>query len=314
MDYRSFAPGAPTKPLMPKPDLSLPELPAPRNSFSHKFFGIVLIIIALFGATAYSIWYWTQNQPDQTLVPTFTPRGPSVEVGKVPLPDMALVKETQDGFDAGHQPWRGDPRSVACTVICLGAGVAGQPDPATLLQEIYVSAENSPIIYRGIWDGKPYEVTVVQPVIGPGKVWFVSDVEYAPTDWKTYRNNEYGFGLTLTDAWKNYEVIQSGGSQGVGDPRYFQFSMPTSDKTKHVSTMNVDVKSYSDIFAITIYRKDIWDQMPKDQKAGYQILGQNSQFVYTYYPSSSIAGELPSDLKNINFEISKILSTFKFTK
>jgi hypothetical protein len=51
-----------------------PELPQPQKTFTPKFWGVLVLIITVGVIASAGIWYWTQNQPDQTVVPTFTPR------------------------------------------------------------------------------------------------------------------------------------------------------------------------------------------------------------------------------------------------
>lgn len=128
--------------------------------------------------------------------------------------------------------------------------------------------------------------------------------------WKTYTNTQYGFQLTLTDAWNDYKVFSSSGSQGVGNPKYFEFAMPTSDKTKCVVSITDDVCGYAELMRITVFAKDIWDQMNTAQKNGLNILGQDASIIIL---GSVAPGTLPSDLKNTNFAISQILSTFTWT-
>lgn len=135
------------------------------------------------------------------------------------------------------------------------------------------------------------------------------DTQSLTADWQTYANAEYGFELQLSYPWKGYKVFSSEGSQGVGHPTYLQFSMPTLDKTKCVQSVADEVCGYAQIFEITIYDKNIWDQMSADQKKWGQILGQNSDFVYIYGVRPV---ELPNDLRDTNFDISRSISTFKF--
>ena len=127
------------------------------------------------------------------------------------------------------------------------------------------------------------------------------------SDWKTYVNPELGFRITLTDAWKGYKVFSSQGSQGVGAPTYLQFSMPTSDKTKCVMSVTDEVCGYVAPFTIIIIAKD----RSVSTVDGKITEDKNNAYYYSLYNHFN---ELPNDLNKIDFEIPKIISTFKFTK
>ncbi|MBI2062365.1 MAG: hypothetical protein HYT64_01610 [Candidatus Yanofskybacteria bacterium] len=62
MDYQSFQPN-------PKPDLSLPELPPPHQIFTHKFIGVILILVALGAGASYGIWMWGNQQATKSSTP-----------------------------------------------------------------------------------------------------------------------------------------------------------------------------------------------------------------------------------------------------
>lgn len=118
-----------------------------------------------------------------------------------------------------------------------------------------------------------------------------------------YVNSEYNFQLTLTNAWKNYKVFISQGSQGVGAPTYLEFSLITSDKSRNVMNVTDEIFGYAAPLAITIISKD-----RNYQGIGVKITEDNEN---TYY--YTINKDLPTDLRGINFEIPKVISTFKFT-
>lgn len=124
------------------------------------------------------------------------------------------------------------------------------------------------------------------------------------TSWKTYTNSRFGFQLTLTDAWKNYKVFSSEGSQGVGAPTYLDFSLSTTDKLRSVTSVTDSIYGYAAPLKITIIAKD-----RNYQGTGIKIT-QDSDNAYYY----TVNDNLPDDLKQINFEIPRIISTFKLKK
>ncbi len=122
--------------------------------------------------------------------------------------------------------------------------------------------------------------------------------------WKTYKNSRFGFEITLTDAWKGYGVFSSEGSQGVGAPTYLEFSLLTTDKSRSVINVTDYVYGYAAPLTITVIAKD-----RNYQGTGVKITQDNDNAYYY-----TINNDLPNDLQRINFEIPKIISTFKFTK
>lgn len=122
--------------------------------------------------------------------------------------------------------------------------------------------------------------------------------------WKTYANSRFGFELTFTDAWKGYRTFSSEGSQGVGAPTYLEFSLLTTDKSRSVINVTDYVYGYAAPLTITIIAKD-----RSYQGTGVKITQDNDNAYYY-----TINNDLPNDLQQINFEILKIISTFKFTK
>jgi len=111
-----------------------------------------------------------------------------------------------------------------------------------------------------------------------------------------------GFELTLTNAWKGYKVFHSQGSNGVGAPDYYYFSMSTTDKTQAVINVTDEVYGYAAPLTITV--------IAKDRKVGAGVkITEDANSAYYY----SINKNLPTDLAKINFEIPKVISTFKLT-
>lgn len=130
-------------------------------------------------------------------------------------------------------------------------------------------------------------------------------------DWKNYSNEKFGFSLTFLDSWKNYKVYSSEGSQGVGTPTYLSFSMPTTDKSQCVQSVTEQVCGFTSILQITVYPLTNWTLMSADQKKDVLVLGQNTDYVFV---NGAEQVNLPEDLKSINFELPKVISSFKLTK
>jgi len=128
------------------------------------------------------------------------------------------------------------------------------------------------------------------------------------SSWKTYSDAQYGFSLVLTDAWSGYKVFTSQGSQGVGHPDFFEFAMPTTDRTQCVASMTDEVCGYTEIMRLTVYARDIWDGIGDARKFN-TFLDQNDSIVVL---GDASPATLPDDLKGINFTIPQVLSTFGF--
>lgn len=130
------------------------------------------------------------------------------------------------------------------------------------------------------------------------------DVSSNATSWKTYRNDKYSFELELTDAWKGYRVeeIRVGVSQDVVN---ILFEIPYSS--------NKFEKPYpwQAPFYIQIFKTKDWpefqQQWKKENSPEPKIIAQNSEYVFALRQY-----EMPDDLKHLESEIPKIISTFKF--
>lgn len=120
-------------------------------------------------------------------------------------------------------------------------------------------------------------------------------------DWKTYRSETYGFELTVTDAWKGYKVFTTQGSQGVGAPDYIAFSMPTADQSSCVMQVTDEVCGYSAVLTVTVVQKD--------RAAGFSgnVIAEDNGVEYLY----NTTADLPTDLKNVRFDIPQVVSSFK---
>ncbi len=127
--------------------------------------------------------------------------------------------------------------------------------------------------------------------------------EIQAKNWLTYKNQEYGFKLSFPPTWEGYKVFISSGSNGVGAPTYLSFSMPTVDKLSFVASQTEQVYGYASIFEITVIAKE------RQYQGTGTKMAEDKDNVY-YYTVNGV----PGDLKNINFETQKIISTFEFIK
>lgn len=124
----------------------------------------------------------------------------------------------------------------------------------------------------------------------------------ATADWKTYTNTEYGFSLALTDAWKEYRVT-SRSDVVYPSVKYLVFEVPTTDLTWEGGI------GYAAPFTIGVYTLADWQKVQAEGGPVPALVEQNASYVFAY----SMWQDVPKDLGNVNFQISQILSTFKFT-
>jgi hypothetical protein len=107
----------------------------------------------------------------------------------------------------------------------------------------------------------------------------------------TYTNNQFGFSVTMTPAWKEYKVKEQtlGGDFEVGRIGFF---LPTAQNDWE----SIDMPGYFNAFAISAYVKDSWDEALKAGGASMPMgeeIGRNSLYVFVW---SHFNGEPPSDI------------------
>lgn len=126
-----------------------------------------------------------------------------------------------------------------------------------------------------------------------------------PSEWKTYRNEEYGFEMSFTEDWRGYKVISSGKQKGT----YF-FCLPTVNKDYPDSHCGGDLHSgYASLFYITIFSHQEWTEEQKKVVGRAIFVAENQDYVVGY----GKAQDSPRDLLDQYAKIDQILSTFRFT-
>jgi len=164
--------------------------------------------------------------------------------------------------------------SVLIIVVCLGGS-------------IFVMTKN--------WDTGPRVIPVIDLVDNKPQT---SNSPDKFSTLNTYTNSDHGFQITVTNAWKGYKVFLTHGQDGTD---YYQFAMPTTDKTKCLLDGPTQVCGYASIIILNLSNST-------QTKPGF--IAQKSGVTYSY-----LAGvNLPKDLASTNFDIPKVVSTFTFTK
>lgn len=118
------------------------------------------------------------------------------------------------------------------------------------------------------------------------------------SDWKTYRNEEYGFEVTLTDVWNGYRAITKPNITHID----INFQIPTKD------TSYGDKSGYATPFIISIYPISEWQKKQQEEGPSPIYINQNNVYVFSY----STWQDQPLDFIGKHIDSSQILSTFKF--
>jgi hypothetical protein len=123
------------------------------------------------------------------------------------------------------------------------------------------------------------------------------------SNWKTYRNEKYGFELTMTDSWKNFITKENpnGDIEFYASAESFRLyyvgvvSIQEWDKEKEACKQ----KSQDEQDGIPCYPYFSWE------------IGRNDKYVFVAHPPQDFPSE---DQYLVDDFQSKILTTFKFTK
>ncbi len=125
--------------------------------------------------------------------------------------------------------------------------------------------------------------------------------------WQTYRNKEYGFELTFTNAWKGYRAVERADNYNPAI-HYIDLQVPATDKTSKTGI------GWARPMGIAVYPINIWNSLNQELIKEGREPGTELQRNGTYVFSAFYWQDPPSDLGNIDFEFAKILSTFRFTE
>ncbi|TSC53631.1 MAG: Uncharacterized protein LiPW39_158 [Parcubacteria group bacterium LiPW_39] len=134
-----------------------------------------------------------------------------------------------------------------------------------------------------------------------------------PTDWHIYKNTEYGFQITFTDAWRGFRAVKKTGLGNMNMIARIAFEAPTADKVWN------DGYGYVDIFDIDIYLFSEWEELKLEiQKAKEEgrmyfepnYIDRNDKYVFVW--SSIFQDTTPKDVDLLIGSTNQIISTFKF--
>ena len=136
-----------------------------------------------------------------------------------------------------------------------------------------------------------------------GSIWWWNNkaaVIDEKANWKTYCNDEYGFDLTLSDAWRGYEVHEKThpAHQNV---IILYFRVPTT------MTNYGDRSGYADRLAIGVWPTSVWEDTATELLAHGVFIAADDKYVFDY----SQWQKPPDDLRDIDFDIYKVISTFR---
>ncbi|MFA6423119.1 MAG: hypothetical protein WCW17_01555 [Patescibacteria group bacterium] len=123
-------------------------------------------------------------------------------------------------------------------------------------------------------------------------------------DWKTYTNNDYGFSLTFTDAWKGYKLMPVN-LQGTVKTLYI--NVPTTDLL-YASDSETHFAGYTAPFAVSVINKYEWQDDEFYARDFGSKVGENEDYIFT----SSSWQACPTDLceSEIPKSISIVIDSF----
>lgn len=161
-------------------------------------------------------------------------------------------------------------------------------------------------LYQGINSYKEYKERKLQERYEKSLTEYTKKKESGYFDqtanWKIYRNEKYGFELTLNNMWEDYKTTTEFDSlPQYGDVR-IKFYLLTKD-----SSYKSNLTGYAVVFAIVVMDKESWSHIPEGPRAIY--LGEKGKYVFAYDNGYE---NVPIDLDLQQSQVDQILSTFKF--
>jgi hypothetical protein len=123
------------------------------------------------------------------------------------------------------------------------------------------------------------------------------------TDWKVYKNTQYGFQLTFPESWKGYKFY----AQSIdGTTQTWYVELPTTD-ANYVKAESTHEAGYYSLFAISAYTQDQWAALQGEEGPKPTQIGTSGNYVFAYSPAQ--AG--PSDISSKTADVKTIIATFK---
>lgn len=123
-------------------------------------------------------------------------------------------------------------------------------------------------------------------------------------DWKTYRNEEFGFELKLSPKWDKVKVIRESDFYDGPNIGLF-FYLPTAN-----SSFPSKVKGYAQMFFVGVFDPKEWDSIQEEGTNEPLLIKRGSKYVFGY----GLPQDLPEELDDEYVEVDKIISTFKLVK
>ena len=107
-----------------------------------------------------------------------------------------------------------------------------------------------------------------------------------------YENEKYDFGLTLPGTWEDFIVSER---EEMISPNYF-------------AIIDFGLAEQKDLFAISVFKKDEWDALQKEEGPKPTYLAEGNGYVYGYSTSQYAAND---EMKERRTELDSILKTFE---
>jgi hypothetical protein len=158
-------------------------------------------------------------------------------------------------------------------------------------------------------DAKNKEVEQLQKQIDelkkPAATSTATATTASATDWKTYRNTDYGFQLTFPEAWKGYKLWEQ--TVEGGGTKTWYVELPTTD-TNYAKADATHEAGYSSLFALSAYTKAQWDADQAQEGPKSTLLKTIGQYTFGYSYAQAGPTDIPAARRA---EIQSILATFK---
>ena len=127
----------------------------------------------------------------------------------------------------------------------------------------------------------------------------------ATAEWKTYKNEKYGFELIFNDLWEGYLVERDDSVEDEFSGVHYRVYIPTNS-----SKWSGSKKGYADPLVISVYKLADWEKLQKEEAPKDILIDKNEKYAFGY----STWQDTPEDLVDTItiVEIKKIIDTFNF--